>query len=170
MGGVELGGVSTEAVIHGELLGVVVIHGEQTVLLGGVFEDGEFKDKTQVSDETGCTSGDESGATLVGDDVGYGEDESEADEVENCEAPYNVECFIFSFEMASGSKGQIPHFAKPDLMLGIENDFSKGDFNTLENSLFVTTKFFLENDKARTAFEKLSFSDLKTATSRGWRA
>ena len=39
MGGVELGGVSTE----------VVTHGEQTVPLGGVFEDGEFKDKTQVS-------------------------------------------------------------------------------------------------------------------------
>ena len=76
---------------------------------------------------------------------------------------------IFSFEMASRSKGQIPHFAKPDLMLGIENDFSKGDFNTLEKSLFAT-KFFLENDKAQTAFEKLSFSDLKTATSRGWRA
>ena len=37
MGGVELGGVSTEAFIHGELLGGVVIHGEQTVLLGGVF-------------------------------------------------------------------------------------------------------------------------------------
>ena len=167
MGGVELGGVSTEAVIHGELLGGVVIH-EQTVLLGGVFEDGEFKDKIQVSDETECTSGDESGATLVGD-VGYGEDEFEADEVENCEVPYSVEGFIFCFEMASGSKGQIPHFAKPDLMLGIENDFSKGDFNTLENSVFVTTKFFLENDKARTAFEKLSFSDLKTATSRDWR-
>ena len=100
--------------------------------------------------------------------VGYGE---EADEVENCAVPYyNVEGFIFCFEMASGSKGQIPHFAKPDLMLGIENDFSKGDFNTLENSLFIIAKFFLENDKARTAFEKLSFSDLKTATSRDWRA
>ena len=35
MGGVELGGVSTEAVIHGELLGVVVIHGEQTVTEAG---------------------------------------------------------------------------------------------------------------------------------------
>ena len=63
MGGVELGGVSTEAVIYGE----------QTVLLGGVFEDGKFKYKTHVSDETQCTSGDESGATLVGDDVGYGQ-------------------------------------------------------------------------------------------------
>ena len=50
--------------------------------------------------------------------------------------------------MASGSKGQIQHFAKLDLMLGIENDFSKGDFNTLENSLLVTTTFFLENDRA----------------------
>ena len=89
--------------------------------------DGEFKDTMHVCDETEseCTSGDESGATLVGDDVGYGEDESEADEVENCAVPYyNVEGFIFCFEMASGSKGQIPHFAKPDLMLGIENDSS----------------------------------------------
>ena len=66
------------------------------MLLGGVFEDIKFKDKTQVSDETECTSGDESGATLFGDD-GYGEDESEADEVENCEVLYNVEGFIFLF-------------------------------------------------------------------------
>ena len=41
------------------------------MLLGGVVDDGEFKDTMQVCDETEseCTSGDESGATLVGDDV-----------------------------------------------------------------------------------------------------
>ena len=97
------------------------------MLLGGVFEYIKFKDKTQVSDETECTSGDELGATLFGDD-GYGEDESEADEIETVKYRIMLKVSFFCFKMASGSKGQIPHFAKPDLMLGIENDFSKGDF------------------------------------------
>ena len=51
-----------------------------------------------------CTSGDESGATLVGDD-GYGEDESEADEVENCEVPYiMLKVSVFASKWHQGQK------------------------------------------------------------------
>jgi len=95
------------------------------------------------------------------------EDAADADEDD---IPYNTEGFILDFAMASRLRGKIPDFANPALMLGIENACSKGPFRTLENSLLETTKFFLENERLRTALAYQSFRDLKTETSNGWSA
>ena len=52
----------------------------------------------------------------------------------------------------------------------MEKAHSNGLLNTRENSLLETMKSFFVKATARTDFEKWSLRDLKTATSRGWRA
>lgn len=55
----------------------------------------------------------------------------------------------------------MPHFAKPFLMLAIENDFSNGSLMTRAKSRFETTKFIRVKQAARRAFV---FNDLNTET------
>ena len=65
----------------------------------------------------------------------------------------NEEGFVFNLAIASRFSGWMPLLANPAFILGMEKALSKGDFETLENSRFVTTKFFLVKDKVCTAFE-----------------
>ena len=83
---------------------MAVIHGEQTVLLQ---YEGYLKmenSKTQHRSLMRLNVLQVMNTVLVGDDVGYGEDESKPDEVENCEVRYNVEGCFFASKWHQGQK------------------------------------------------------------------
>ena len=73
------------------------------------------------------------------------------------ETRWTFERIIF-FSIANGSNGYISHFAKPA-------SFVQWMFDNASKFLLVTTKLFLENERALTAFPNESFRDLKTALS-----
>ena len=89
------------------------------------------------------------------------EEDSSADEEEGKDGK------TLLWSMVLGSKGCMPHFLKPALILDMENAFSKGVLTTRANSRFDTMKSFFAKDKAWTALLKCDFNDLKTDTSKG---
>ena len=83
---------------------------------------------------------------------------------------YAEEGAIFVLSTASRSKGKIPHFLNPFLMLTMEKAISNGSFMTLVKSRFETMKSVLVKQNTHRHLEKCTLSDLNTETSSGCNA